>query len=842
MRVPLSWLREHVDLPAGTAAAEVAARLTMAGLKLESLETPGHDICGPLVVGQVVSFEVETHQNGKTVRWCQVEVGPYDDAGEPRGIVCGADNFDVGDVVVVALPGAVLPGGFVIAARKTYGHVSDGMICSASELGSGEDSHGIVVLGGAEALEADEVKPGDDAIELLQLRDEVIEFEINPDRAYALSVRGVAREAATAFDLPFTDPAEAEPVDGNGPGYPVAVDAPDACPVFAACSVTGFDPRAATPGWLVRRVQLAGMRPISLAVDVTNYVMLELGQPIHGYDRDRLTGPIVVRRAGHGERLRTLDGTTRELHREDLLITDDSGPIGLAGVMGGEATEIGPQTTDLVIEGAHFAPVPVARTARRHKLPSEASKRFERGVDPLLPVVAARRVAQLLVRYGGGHIDDGHTVVGTAPPAPTITMAATLPAEVTGMVIDAETAASCLREVGCEVSPQASPGVSPGAGSLIVRPPSWRPDLTAGHDLVEEVARLVGYDRVPSALPPAPAGRGLTRVQRLRRRVGTTLAGAGYVEVSSYPFVGPADWAALGLCVDDPRRRTVRIANPLSDQEPELRTTILPGLLRALARNAGRGQSDAALFESAAVFLPDDGAPTAPGLPVDRRPTAAELMTLEAALPRQPRHLAVVLAGRREPSGWWGPGRAASWADAVATVRELSQELGADVGIRAGATPPWHPGRCADVVLAGTVIGHAGELHPNVCKAYGVPARTAAAEIDLDALLAAAPLIAAAPAFSTFPVAKEDVALVVAQDVPAGEVLEALRGGAGRLLESIRLFDVYTGAQIEPGKKSLAFALRFRATDRTLTEAETATARDAAVAAAMARCGAVPRS
>ena len=837
MRVPLSWLREYVDLPADVTAADLAHRLTALGLKLEALESPGADLEGPLVVGRVLSFVDEPQKNGKVIRWCRVDVGPvHNEPGEDgtpdgRGIVCGAHNFSEGDLVVVSLPGAVLPGGFAISARKTYGHVSDGMICSTKELGIGDDHGGILVLD--PALDAD-ARPGDDAIEVLHLRDEVIELEINPDRAYALSVRGVAREAAIAYGVTFHDPAVREVPEPNAEGYPVRVEAPQGCPVFVTRTVTGFDPAAPTPHWLARRLQLAGMRPISLAVDVTNYVMLELGQPIHGYDGDRLAGPISVRRAHEGETLTTLDDVKRTLSAEDLLITDDSGPIGLAGVMGGQTTELSDATSHVVIEAAHFEPTSIFRTARRHKLPSEASKRFERGVDPTLPAAAADRVAQLLVEHGGGAVSPGVTCVGTVPQRPRVSAPADLPARITGMSIDRETVVAHLETVGCDVS------VDDDTVTAVV--PSWRPDLTDPYDLVEEVARIVGYEQVPSELPTAPAGRGLTTAQRLRRRVGTMLAGAGYVEVLTYPFVGDRDWEALGLPGGDPRRHAVRMANPLSDEEPLLRTTLLPGLLKTLARNVGRAQTDVALFETAPVYLPGPDGTKAPILGVGRRPTEAEWTDLLEALPDQPQHLGILLTGDRERSGWWGAGRAAGWADAVEALRRVAEALGITPEVRATSRPPWHPGRCAELVLAGQVVGHAGELHPGVCKAYGVPSRTAAAELDLDAVFARAVTITPAPAFSTFPVAKEDVALVVDAAVPAAAVAESLRAGAGELLESVRLFDVYTGAQIGAGKKSLAYALRFRAADRTLTEAETGAARDAAVARAVADHGAVHRA
>jgi phenylalanyl-tRNA synthetase beta chain len=661
----------------------------------------------------------------------------------------------------------------------------------------------------------------------------VIEFEINPDRAYALSLRGVAREAALGFDADFRDPAERDTPAANDTGYPVRVEDAGGCPVFVTRTVTGFDPTAPTPRWLARRVQLAGMRPISLAVDITNYVMLELGQPIHGYDGDRLQGPVVVRRARAGERLTTLDGVQRTLSTEDLLITDDSGPIGLAGVMGGEHTELSATTSHLVIEAAHFDPVSIFRTERRHKLPSEASKRFERGVDPRLPEAAADRVAELLVRYGGGTVADGVTKIGDAPEPRTVTMAADLPARVMGMSIDADTAVAHLRAVGCTVSADGD--------ELSAQVPSWRPDLNDPFDLVEEVARVVGYEQIPSALPQAPAGRGLTTGQGLRRRVGRTLAGAGFVEVVSFPFVGEHDLDRLGLPAGDERRRCLRLANPISSEEPWLATTLLPGLLKATARNVGRGIGDVALFETGAVIHPRGESP-APILPVDRRPTEGEWDDLNKALPDQPNHLVVVVAGNREPAGWWGPARPGCWADAIQAVRDVAAAVGVPVEVRAAQQAPWHPGRCAEIRVGDTVLGHAGELHPRVCTAFGVPPRTAAAEIDLDALLEHAVAIWPAPEFSTYPVAKEDVALVVETALPAAELARTLREGAGALCEGVRLFDVYTGDQVGVGRKSLAFSLRFRAPDRTLTEAEAGAARDAAVALAAERHGAVQRT
>ncbi|MGW7072456.1 phenylalanine--tRNA ligase subunit beta [Streptomyces sp. NPDC054855] len=834
MRVPLSWLREYVDLPATETGRDVQAKLIEVGLEVETVEQTGTGLTGPLVVGKVLTIE-ELEGFKKPIRFCTVDVGSANGTGEPQEIVCGARNFAVGDKVVVVLPGAVLPGDFKIAARKTYGRTSHGMICSGDELGMGDDgSGGIIVL-------PPEHEAGTDAIELLELVDEVLDIAVTPDRGYALSMRGVAREAAIAYGLPLRDPALLDVPAPNASGYPVKISDPMGCDRFTARTVTGLKPEARSPIWLQRRLQKAGMRPISLAVDITNYVMLELGQPLHAYDRSRIQGTIGVRRAEQGEKFTTLDGAKRVLDAEDLVITDDRGPIGLAGVMGGANTEIADHeeaagTTDVVIEAAHFDAISIARTARRHKLPSEAAKRFERGVDPQAASAAAQRTVDLLVLLAGGTAEAGVTEV-IAPSAPhTIAMPADHPDKVAGVEYGRETVVRRLQEVGCDVY---------GQDALTVTVPSWRPDLAEPNDLAEEVIRLEGYENLPSTLPKPPAGRGLTDRQRLHRRVGRALAGGGFVEAPNYPFIGEQVFDQLGLEPGDPKRRVVKLVNPLSDEEPALRTTLLPGLLGALRRNEGRGSHDLALFETGLVFQPRAEARVAVRLPVDRRPTDEEIASLTEALPVQPRHAAVVLAGAREQAGWWGKGRPSEWADAIQAARVLAAESGTELLVRQGQYGPWHPGRCAELVVlvdgAEQVIGHAGELHPRVVKALGLPARTCAMELDLDRLEEAGTGVPQGPKISTFPVATQDVALVVDGGVPAADVEKVLREGAGELLESIRLFDVFEGEQIGEGKKSLAYALRFRAADRTLTVDEASAARDAAVALAAERTGAVLR-
>jgi len=835
MRVPVSWLREYVELPSDITARELAAALIAAGLEVETVDRLGADVDGPVVVGRVVSFVEEEHSNGKTVRWCRVDVGPEhnhdatNDEPAGRSVICGARNFAVDDLVVVSLPGAVLPGGFAITARKTYGHVSDGMICSSRELGTGNDHDGIIVL------PSDAGAPGDDAIALLGLREDVLDIAVTPDRGYALSIRGVAREAATAFGCEFRDPAAVVVPQSASPDWPVAVQAVDGCDRFVFRTVTGFDESATSPLWLQRRLTQAGMRPISLAVDITNYVMLELGQPLHAYDRSRLRGTVVVRHAVLGEQLETLDGAVRSLDTDDLLITDDRGPIGIAGVMGGASTEIDAATSDIVIEAAHFEPTTISRSSRRHRLSSEASRRFERGVDDRLQEVAAERAARLLCELGGAVVADSSTVFDQAPAATVIDLALELPSRLVGRSYPHDEVERLLVAVGCTVEV---------AGSQArVTVPSWRPDLRIPADLVEEVARLHGYDAIPAELPRPPAGGGLTEPQRLRRRVGQVLAGAGFTEVLTYPFGSPEVHNVFGLPADDKRRRALRLANPLSEEEPELRTSLLPGLLSTLRRNVSRGFDDVALFESGLVFLPRPGAAdVAPRPGVDRRPSADEVAALDAALPDQPRHVATVMAGDQSPRGWWGPGEPVRWADAVQSARVVARAAGVELEVRSAQRAPWHPGRCAELVVDNQVVGHAGELHPRVVAALGVPERTAAMELDLDAVFVHAHAVASAPRVDTYPVAKEDVALVVDRSVPSSDVAAALRDGAGALLEQVRLFDVYEGEQVAAGRRSLAFALRFRAADRTLTVDEVTAARDDAVAEATRRTGATLRT
>ncbi|MEE4025906.1 phenylalanine--tRNA ligase subunit beta [Gordonia sp. PKS22-38] len=830
MRAPQSWYTEVLrqgDPQWSATAEDIDHAFVRVGFEIEDIdEFP--TITGPLVIGRVETIE-ELTEFKKPIRFCTVAVGE----DEPRGIVCGASNFAEGDLIVAALPGVVLPGPFEIASRKTYGRISDGMICSVSELGIGTDHSGILVLAPGTA------EPGADAREVLGLDDTAIDVNVTPDRGYAFSVRGLGRELAGSFGVPFVDPglgfgAHADPAHSEPPlvatgdAWPVAIDDDSSATRYTARVITGVDPSVVSPWWMQKRLMVAGIRPISAIVDITNYVMIELGQPLHAFDADKLTGTITVRSARAGEKLTTLDDVERVLDPEDVVIADETGPIALAGVMGGAATEVGDATTSVLLESATFDPVRVFRTGKRHKLTSEASKRFERTVDPQITAVASDRAAQLIVDIAGGTVSsplsDAQVRVAAAAP---ILIPADEPDRTAGISYPAGTTSARLREVGCTVD---------GSEPLEVTPPSWRPDLRQRADLVEEVLRLEGLEDIPAVVPRAPAGTGLTAVQRRRRSVGRTLALDGFVEVLPYPFMPTGVFDTWDLPADDARRRTVTVLNPLETDRPELNTTLLPGLLEMTARNIARGQRDLSLYTIGQVVFAGDHVEPVEALDVTKRPTDDDIAALDASLPYQPLHVAVALTGLREPAGPWGPGRVADHVDAFEAARTIARAAGVDVVLSAADHRPWHPGRCARLTVDGRTIGHAGELHPAVLERAGLPKRLCAVEIDLDAV----PIVdhLPAPQVSPFPAVLQDVAVVVADTVSAAQVQDALTAGAGDLLEAIDLFDVFTGDQVGAGSKSLTFALRFRARDRTLTEEEANAAKMAAVAHAGETIGA----
>lgn len=873
--VSLSWLGDHVELPSDATIAQVAQDLVAVGLEEEEIHPPS--VTGPLVAGRVLTLEQETHKNGKTVNYCRVDVGQFND--EPgqgkeksdlpsRGIICGAHNFEVGDTVVVCLPGAVLPGPFPISARKTYGHVSDGMICSLRELGLGEDHDGIIVLN--QFLDGTPIpEPGTDLISTLGLGEEVLEINVTPDRGYCFSMRGVAREYSLSTGASFSDPG-VEPALSmgvppvSGEGFSVEVDDASACDRFVTLIVRGVDPHAPTPKWMVERLQEARMRPISLPVDITNYVMLDLGQPLHAYALEAVEAPFVVRRADAGEAFTTLDGQERILDAEDVVISDSpcgdrgSRVVGLAGVMGGLDSEISDSTVDIVIEGAHFDPVAIARTSRRHKLSSESSKRFERGVDPNVTAVAVTRVAQLLAEYGGGQVDDRRYTYDAVSPSDPIVMKVGEPKRLTGVDYDPERIEAILESIGAEVRREDD--------LFKVIPPSWRPDLTGPAHLVEEIARLDGYDKIPDSVPLAKPGDGLTASQWMRRRIADTAAQMGGVEVLSYPFIGDAHDRQM-LSKEDDRRKAVRLRNPLADDAPLLRTSILDSLLDVANRNASRGNVVLSVFELGIVSNVE-GVSLAAN-PGPQHPSDDVVDTLLKSVPNQPWHFAAVLGGPLGPSNVITPGRIWDWADSIAMAQRLGAAVGVDIQATRAWLPaetprvpgppvpkadedpasvaPWHPGRAARMfVRKGKqihVIGMAGELHPRVVEEFGLPARSCALEINLEALLDVLPADPVeATRVSVYPPAKIDLAVVVDKTMPAADVERVIRASAGQLLESIELFDIFRGEQVGEGNVSLAFALTLRAADRTLKPEEVTALRDKVIHDLEKRLGAQLRA
>ncbi len=836
MRVPLSWLGEFVELPKNSNADSVMAELVKVGLEEEGAH--GYDLVGPIVVGQILEFVEEEQSNGKTIRWCQVRVAPAGqkaaDGGEDvRGIVCGARNFEVSDKVVVTLPGAVLPGDFKIAARSTYGHTSDGMIASARELGLSDDHEGILRL----ATLGIDPELGTDALALLGLDDEAAEVNVTPDRGYCFSIRGIAREFAHATGAKFTDPIDSvKPVHGEG----FNVEIKDAAPIrgkvgstkFVIRSASNVNASAPTPAWMVSRLKLAGMRSISIVVDITNYVMLEMGQPLHAYDASKLNGSITVRRANSGEVLKTLDGQDRALHTEDLVIADESGAIGLAGVMGGASTEVSGATSSVLIEAANFDGVSIARSARRHKLPSEASKRFERGVDPKVAEFAAARAIALLEELAGAKADALGTFVDNSQNTVTVFLPTDFASSLTGVSYTAKEITETLSEIGCVVTTV--------DGGYEVMVPSWRPDITHKTDLVEEVARITGYDRIPSRLPVAPPGRGLTRTQKMRRAVINQLAATGHTEVLTYPFLKPSQ----NTNFFDEKSARVVLANAMQEDVNEMRLTMLPGLIDAAKRNVSRTLTDLSIYEVGLVFNPAKSSKSV-SLPSGTvLPSAKDLELLHDSVPHQPLSLGALFVGNRIAEQVGRKGIKAGYADAIQAARVAAHAVGVELDLKQGSAKGFHPGRTAELKIKGTdiVIGFAGELHPELALANDLPRQVGALEINLETLFANAPELIQAGAVDTYPAATQDLSLVLDVAIPAGDVLDVLAVSAGELLEEIVLVDDYRGQNLEEGKKSLTFALRFRANDRTLTQVEASAARDNAVSAANAKFGATIRA
>jgi len=817
MRAPLSWLREFVEIPSSVTAQHISDGLIRVGFEVEEIIIQGADLTGPIIFGEVLSIE-EITGHAKPIRYVGVDCGE----AQVRYVICGADNFAVGDAIVAALPGSVLSGNFAISARKVYGKTSNGMICSARELGLGDGYEGIMVFAKGD------VTTGADAITGLEIKDVIFEIAVNPDRGYALSIRGLAREVAGALDLKFIDPVEALrslKFAETGVGVSAKIADPETASVFYLRTISDFDPTAKTPLWMRRRIEKMGMRSISLVVDITNYVMLELGQPLHAFDKSKITGGLTIKRAGKSQPFTTLDGQVRQLDPDDLMVWDDKGPLALAGTMGGAFSEITETTVEIALEAVRFDPTCIARNSRRHKLSSEASRRFERGVDPSLAQFSSARFVQLLSEHSSAkHV--ATCIVGEPRYAPIVKLDPAYISRVLGFEVAPSTIAQVLRAIGCDVDEK----------TFEVDPPSWRSDLLTPSDLAEEVARMIGYDKIPSVLPPRPLHASLTPTQKRRRVIAIALANRGFAEVQTFPFTNQTTIDSMGFVGE--RAATYRVANPLSEEFPLMRVHLVPGLIEVAQRNISRGAKDFAIFEMGSIFRSSQKLVTAISPVATKRPEAKIIDAIIASVPPQAFHVAGLLVGKSEQEDWQGAARPFTWQDAIAYAQDILQICNLRWTVQRSDFAPWHPGRCAELLVDGKAVAHAGELHPRIISRYGLPERSAAFAIALSSLPESQ--LVRPTTIGTMPAAVQDVALIVDASVTAAELEQALRIGAGDLLESITLFDRYD--KIGDGKISLAFTLTFRAPDRTLTGAEVAAAREAAIASASAKCGAVART
>ena len=789
MRVPLNWLREFVD--PGLEVDELADVMTQGGLVVEAVEYPTGGIRG-VRIGEVRAVAPIAGSDKLSL------VDVYDGDGTRR-VVCGARNFAAGDRVPVALPGAELPGGFRIERRRVFGQVSDGMLASARELGIADDHRGILVLDPGAPV-------GHDLDRWLELDDPVFDIEVTPDRGYLLSIIGVARDIAALTGAELTLPEALPPVGGDA--VAVRIEDTTRCRRFDVRTISGVR-IGPSPAWLQRRLTAAGMRPVSNVVDATNVAMLEVGNPTHAYDLALVAGPeLIVRTARPGETLRTLDGVERELDPEDLLICDADGPVGLAGVMGGESTEINDATTDVLLEVANFEARTVLRTARRHLLPTQGSMRWERMVPPESATLAATRCVQLITDLAGGKEVAGADHYPTPAQHPPIRLRPRRAAGYLGLDLDAQAQADLLRRIGCRIEP--------AGDELAVTRPAYRPDLTIEVDLYEEIARIHGYDRIPETLPSTGQAGGRSPEMQAHARVREALAGAGWHEILTEPFITDDELAALGWEPSDRRRGTIALVNPLSQEAGVLRTSLLPTLLRSARQNANRQVPAATLFEIGRAFLPpSDDEPGAEGGPE------------QVVLPAEPLLLGLVAYGPFEPARHDRAARDADVFDLIGVCQLLARRLG-----RPELTPeatdelPFHPGRAARLSLDGVVLGVVGELHPRVVEALGLPPRTLAGELRLLPLLEGGVIQPRAVAPSLLPGLRFDVAVVVDETVPAADVEAAVRAGAGDDLSGVELFDVYRGDVVGAGRRSLAYHVALDNAERQLSDADEGAAID----------------
>lgn len=815
MKVLLSWLREFAPIEGDP--DQIAAQLTELGMELESVTTIGQGLDG-IVVARVL--EVREHPDADRIRLVDVDAGD----GVSLQICCGASNMAAGDLVPLATIGTVMPGGMEIARRKMRGQESNGMLCSAREMELGDDHAGILILPG-------ELAPGTPVTEALGVRSDVVyEFDALPNRPDTLSVMGVARDLAAHQRVPFTvpsqNPVEAGPDAGSSPR--VDIQAPDLCGHFHAAVLSGLA-LGPSPRWMAQRLLAAGMRPINNVVDVSNYVMLELGQPNHTYDLARVPGGVLgTRWARDGEVLETLDGVQRTLTSSDGVIVDATDrAIGIAGVMGGATTEISADTTEVLLELAWWNPEAIAATSARLNLHSEASLRFKRGVDPDIAPVAEQRAAQLLAECAGAVLHPGGVVAhGELPERVRVTVRPTRVNALLGTDLSQDRIAGLLAPIGYTSEPSGE--------DLVVTVPTWRPDSTIEVDVIEEVGRHFGFSNIAKTVPSSPHTGELSGAQQDRRTLRRILVGAGLSEAMPMPFLAPGDLERCGLAPSG-----LALANPLAAEESILRTSLLPGLVAAVAYNERHRQSGVRLFEMGRVFELGDG-----GVVRD----VAASQAAGRVLSGESEHLGVVLAGREAPAAvelveallrsvgrWYAPDASRvppSQAEADAATLE------------AAVVPGLHPGRSALVHVQGTPVGAVGEIDPGVLEAHDIVERVAWIQLDLTALLALPSSVPQARQVSRFPSSDIDLAFVVDESVPADRVRRTLLSAPDEEVPvaQVDLFDVFRSDQLGPGRKSLAFRVRFQATDRTLTDVEVAAARERAIAAVVAAHGAELRA
>jgi phenylalanyl-tRNA synthetase beta chain len=782
MRISLNWLRDYVDL--SVPVDELAHRLTMAGLEVSAVETLGAGIEG-VVTARIVGKG--PHPGADRLSLCRV-----DDGSEVHEIVCGATNMDTGDAVALARVGTRLPGGLKIKKAKIRGQASFGMMCSERELGLGEGHAGILIL-------PPDTAPGRPLLEVLGLPDTVFEVDLTPNRADCLSVVGVAREVAAltgaALRLPQPNLSEAgEPVAGQ---TSVTIEAPELCRRYAARIVRGVR-IGPSPRWLQQRLQALGVRALNNVVDVTNYVLMELGHPLHAFDLQRLGDQrIVVRRAAAGERFTTLDGQERVLDADTLMICDGHGPVAVAGIMGGLNSEVEDTTRDVLLESAYFDPANIRRSSKALGLSTEASYRFERGTDIEGLIRALDRAAGLIAELAGGTVAEG---IWDAYPAPVprrrVDCRPARVSAVLGVELSRDAIVGHLISLGLAL-------VAETGSELTFEVPSHRVDLEREIDLIEEVARLHGYDEIPVTLPKVEMRAGERPASRITAdHARDALVAAGMAEAVSLSFIDPAEDERLGLGEGDALRRKVTIRNPLNSETSVLRSTLLPGLLRAAGLNARRQTGAVRLFEVGRTFHPVAG----------------------QDLPREVQRVGAVLSGERYPLGWLADTQGVDFFDAKGIVEGFLATLGVDgVAWEAATDRPWlHPGRGARVVLDGAELGWCGQLHPDRVEAYQVPEQTLVFELDLDRLQRAGHRTGAFPGLDRYPAVARDLAVVLDRSVPVQQVMDAVSDHAGSepLLRSATLFDAYEGERLAADKVSLAVRIVYRSEDRTLTEEE----------------------